>query len=65
MHETPSLLVTRSLRGEDAVDSRVRRTVVLIPAMVIGAGTVIVQSNPRLGLICASVVLGWTRLVGP
>lgn len=64
MHEAPSLLVTRPLHRENAVDSRVRRVVIAIPAIVIGAGTVIVQSYPRLGLICAAVVLGWTRLVG-
>jgi hypothetical protein len=64
MQEAPSLAVTRPFRGASAIDTRVRRAVVAIPTIVIGVGTVIVQSNPRLGLICAAVALGWTRLVG-
>jgi hypothetical protein len=64
MQEAPSLPVARPFRRANVIDTRVRGAVVAIPAIVIGAGTVIVQSNPRLGLICAAVALGWTRLVG-
>ena len=50
---------------ERTIEARVGLAIVAIPAAVVAAGALTaVLGGPRLALLSAAVVLGWTRLVG-
>jgi hypothetical protein len=50
---------------ERTIEARVGFAIVAIPAAVVAAGALTaVLGDPRLALLSAAVVLGWTRLVG-
>ena len=43
---------------------RVKRALVVVPVILLGAGTAAGISDVRAGLFAAAVVIGWTQLAG-
>jgi hypothetical protein len=46
------------------ISLQARRVSVAVPALIFALGAVSVALDPRLALLTAVVVLGWTQLVG-
>lgn len=64
-------MVTRSVvgigcpvSGPDDTSRRLRRLLVAVPAVVLLGGAAALARDPRLGLLAAAPILGWTQLGG-
>jgi hypothetical protein len=62
---TGDMLSTKPQASELAdVPRRVRRMVLVVPALALLGSAIAMLLDPRLGLLGTAFVLGWTQLVG-
>ncbi|HEX6023050.1 MAG TPA: hypothetical protein VFZ00_13705 [Solirubrobacter sp.] len=50
---------------EDELEAAVRAAIVAVAAVALALGALAAQVDPRLGLLAAAFVLGWSRLADP
>jgi hypothetical protein len=55
---------TAPSHDSSTLDARVRRTAIVVPVVIVSAGSAASAIDLRLGFIASAIVAGWTQLVG-